>query len=819
MHISKEGLRDTAWRLRCSILRTTDERTLSDYSSGSGSSDVDDVGEAPKTKGKSSLLASSAKDGKDAFGSSVTVKTLYEGSNLSEGFYNWIDYPPRQLSKTATKNQDKVAIRLYKIKDKSKPVLAGRFALRYHKIEIQNMALISAIAPILEAKEDQYLTENETAGFLYPFRPLYFCYDDFVAKLRGLNPSESPEDALLQPYLKLFVCALDDLFAEVRSKRRALAGRGLANFEHAWTHFPRGSIVRSHGGDGDVLSRVLDTEYVKPMLGGDGAQFLGVTCQILRFNGEAFVWERQQLKIEQFDGNRPIVDFEHCPTQSLPAAEQAELKKRLAARGRLMLDYQGLAYRHYTGVGRTMNAMGKVEKHNVDCRVLIDVVGFNKHHLAQGVREGKSAKEIKKVVPGTGRQMDKERALQEAKARTDTALLESGGRPLPDATLEDLQNGHAMHPRNHSRKKTAAHMHAPASAAKAKADAGQLLRLNEQEQAHNTSVMLGLGEDLMFMTPMVEGYALKNKEWFSFCVEDLRPIQWNDQAYDHLVYDEQQKDLVLSFVESHGHSPSKMDDVIIGKGDGLIILLSGPPGTGKTLTAEAVADRTHRPLFYLQAEDLGINAAQLGANIKKVFEMATEWDAVILLDEADVFMAERHPQDIARNELVSIFLRELEYFRGIIFLTTNLYDTIDTAFRSRVSLHLLFRPLTIEARLSVWRKFLARVTGPELKERALLGGEDGAAGSSGIVDVTYAESDYGADDETGPANTISDEDLGELSAWILNGREIKTAVKMVTTWCAHKGHAMTLERLENGIRVTSPHATKMDHKSTDLYDE
>jgi len=98
--------------------------------------------------------------------------------------------------------------------------------------------------------------------------------------------------------------------------------------------------------------------------------------------------------------------------------------------------------------------------------------------------------------------------------------------------------------------------------------------------------------------------------------------------------------------------------------------LSGPPGTGKTLTAEAVADKTRRPLYYLQAEDLGTNAAFLGPKIKKVFEMATEWDAVILLDgkqsppvadaapltsctEADVFMAERSPADIARNELVS----------------------------------------------------------------------------------------------------------------------------------------------------------------------
>ena len=70
----------------------------------------------------------------------------------------------------------------------------------------------------------------------------------------------------------------------------------------------------------------------------------------------------------------------------------------------------------------------------------------------------------------------------------------------------------------------------------------------------------------------------------------------------------------------------------------MILLLSGPPGTGKTLTAEAVADKTRRPLYYLQAEDLGTDASKLGPKIKKVFEMATEWDAVILLDGQYFFL-------------------------------------------------------------------------------------------------------------------------------------------------------------------------------------
>lgn len=73
----------------------------------------------------------------------------------------------------------------------------------------------------------------------------------------------------------------------------------------------------------------------------------------------------------------------------------------------------------------------------------------------------------------------------------------------------------------------------------------------------------------------------------NFYVDDIKPINWNDDAYDHLVYQEEQKDLVLTFVDNHKELKHGVDDVIVGKGQGLIMLLSGPPGTGKTLTAEA----------------------------------------------------------------------------------------------------------------------------------------------------------------------------------------------------------------------------------------
>lgn len=162
--------------------------------------------------------------------------------------------------------------------------------------------------------------------------------------------------------------------------------------------------------------------------------------------------------------------------------------------------------------------------------------------------------------------------------------------------------------------------------------------------------MLKRRKDLMFICPMISGFAMKDKVWrmlsplsiilledayiltVKFYVDDIRPLQWNDEAYDHLVYPEGQKDLVLTFVENHQRTKAGLDDVIVGKGQGLVHLLSGPPGTGKTLLAEAVADRTRRPLYYLHAEELGTKADLLGEKVKKVFEMATDWNAVILLD-------------------------------------------------------------------------------------------------------------------------------------------------------------------------------------------
>lgn len=107
--------------------------------------------------------------------------------------------------------------------------------------------------------------------------------------------------------------------------------------------------------------------------------------------------------------------------------------------------------------------------------------------------------------------------------------------------------------------------------------------------------------------------------------------------------------------------------------------------------------------------ELGMSAGKFEQELQKILDIAHAWGAVLLLDEADVFLEERYVHDVGRNALVSIFLRLLEYFQGMLFLTTNRVETFDAAFQSRIHLALKYGELTHKAKKSVFKLFVNKV--------------------------------------------------------------------------------------------------------------
>lgn len=70
-------------------------------------------------------------------------------------------------------------------------------------------------------------------------------------------------------------------------------------------------------------------------------------------------------------------------------------------------------------------------------------------------------------------------------------------------------------------------------------------------------------------------------------MDRIQDIEWNHNAFDQLLLRQQYKRMILAFLEGHLSSADGFDDIIRGKGQGFIMLLSGEPGVGKTLTAES----------------------------------------------------------------------------------------------------------------------------------------------------------------------------------------------------------------------------------------
>lgn len=210
-------------------------------------------------------------------------------------------------------------------------------------------------------------------------------------------------------------------------------------------------------------------------------------------------------------------------------------------------------------------------------------------------------------------------------------------------------------------------------------------------------------------------------------IDLLQDVKENDtldrqgSGFDDLVIPDEYKRIVKALVKSHALGSRRVEnkdrdkqqiDLIRGKGKGLIILLHGVPGVGKTSTAESVASYTGRPLFPITCGDIGQTAFDVERNLEAIFHLARKWGCVLLLDEADVFLAkrERGGDGIDRNALVSVFLRTLEYYSGILFLTTNRIGSFDEAFKSRIHISLYYAPLSESQTLEVWAMNLNRLS-------------------------------------------------------------------------------------------------------------
>ncbi|KAJ2905296.1 P-loop containing nucleoside triphosphate hydrolase protein [Zalerion maritima] len=670
------------------------------------------------------------KEEKVVMGMTAEPKNLYQHIDRYNKPY-WSDKLPDDLVEAAENEETQK----FSILVRNKRSYDSRKTLEIDSIVVQSPLIKNLLRDVLESYPGVTTTLNRLS-FAAPFRPFVHRWEEFSQACFD----EEKYDAETRKHTKLLYDVLKEELKDVIACLEDYIKNKVVSYEHIWTIFLPESIVFSSRYGHPLAVKLTESAFTEhPKL---GPCFM-MQCVCVDYDGYKFGNTTSMLPILPFSGTIPITALDSFPMAFHEDAVSTTAS--LLERGRKFEKLAGTHYQTYSGNAIEMDPNCGPTLVNCDSRVVVDSTAYCKTNPEYKPQ----LKPLKKV----------EISLDiHAKDDDDAGSFSFGRRKPPfDFDPYGMPGAEEMF----------LNMQADGSASKRKH-----IALTE--------------EQLILCTPMVRGFSLKEKKWLQFFVTLVDDIQFNDQAFSSLVLPEGHKSLILAFAQSQVQNKNAFDDVIQGKGKGIIMLLSGGPGIGKTLTAESVAEAMRVPLYSMGSGDIGTASWEVENKLTQTLELVAKWNAVLLLDECDVFLEERSTHDLDRNKIVSIFLRTLEYYEGIMFLTTNRVQNIDPAFDSRIHISLEYPDLDETARRAVWKGFLDRsVGGPVAPEKK--------ANQDGSTMVAAGEAKN--------KHNLADEHINELAKLNLNGRIIKNVLKTSSLLAAHRGQELAYEHVQTVLKV------------------
>lgn len=145
----------------------------------------------------------------------------------------------------------------------------------------------------------------------------------------------------------------------------------------------------------------------------------------------------------------------------------------------------------------------------------------------------------------------------------------------------------------------------------------------------------------------------------------------------------------------------------------------------------------------------------------------------------------------------AVFLRMMEYYNGILFLTTNRPGVLDEAVKSRVHLSLLYKPLDLQQTRTIFKMNIEKLKEREAQRGQLLGTSPLYILQDPILE--FAEKHY-------------NEGKDGLGRW--NGRQIRNAFSVA----ASLAHFETLDNPGMQAQLRAEHFKEV-HEMTRIYDE
>ena len=631
-------------------------------------------------------------------------------------------------------------------------------------VDIKSKQLKAALSEVMKdcksvSLEAEEPTIDPNVLFLYLEELRAYC-KTLKAKIKTEKKRTARALEQQRSLLKKLVGYVDEDYAEIKKRLYPLQKAGNITFDLLWALFkPNEIAVTSCYGSWDE-PRCFKVEYANKCASMTRGEWYCIEGRYLEYDGKSYGFGDFEVDIDKFQGPRKITSLATYPLKY--HANPEKVKKQILERGERFINLEGMHYKFHKGMAFHKKKK-QVLKININGRVMLDPATFRRVNANYPISfiKPKEDDELFSLSDSDddsddccccgSDSEDGEMGRNEQLEKKDKKASED--RPKYKYKWgEDEKGQHAL----------------LAVEVDEDGDPLPVQKVDRVAENPDLSKRSFSEEELLLTSPVILGFAFGEKLWLEFTISGVHEITYNEDAFNSLVLPPNQKSIVRALVESHKYQGARtIDDVVQGKGKGLVAVLHGPPGTGKTLTAEGISELLKCPLYCVSAGELGTDPGRLEQELQKILDIAHSWGAVLLLDEADVFLEKREVHDIHRNALVSIFLRLLEYFQGILFLTTNRVETFDDAFQSRIHVALRYGELTHKAKKSVWKMFLElvkKVEGMEVEE-------------------------------------LTDRDLDILSRNQLNGRQIKNIVRTAQALALNEDERLTLSHIRRVIDV------------------
>ncbi|KLJ12759.1 hypothetical protein EMPG_12241 [Blastomyces silverae] len=595
-----------------------------------------------------------------------------------------------------------------------------------------------AVSKLEETKQENPTTDVSTSnnraenveGKPEQQNPAHVTKDDDANNAGGAASRAKRERDELRCLVKFMDTDMHDIF---EAKRRISNGdiTEIA-FEHLWLLFKPGDVILNSSSDENrnyrqayrvlnisggrayfdsgykagfvgIMDHIGDSDSENEEKCRDAIKCSGVdtTCFIIDafyidFDGTKLGARSKRFAIPPYKGTRPITSL--LPFPMLPSPESVQIQRTLTERGRRFVQLVPGTHKKYSGpTVQEGNQTSKgynnwiIKETELHSEIVVDQAAGVEHFKQKVYRFGRSLKFGSGAIA---------RATPQDKRETFDPLPEQEDGSWVTDVFDDSK-----------------------------------FEEDRQNEFRRTTNLLGFrtlqqkpipNDHLMLLPYRAYGYGLLDHKWLPLNInriEDLPAAGEEVQRarFEDLVLPEGHRVLLQALIKNQVEQPKEKSnetdgtgeplamDAVPGKGKGLIILLHGAPGVGKTSTAECVASQLKRPLLPITCGDIGTTAQTAEATLESFCVLAHRWRCVLLLDEADVFLAKREKGDIIRNSLVSVFLRVLEYYSGVIILTTNRVGEFDEAFRSRIHMSLYYPKLDEISTKEIWEKNLQHI--------------------------------------------------------------------------------------------------------------